>query len=146
MYGGSQGKVWGNPNKLKDITQLRKSIYDPCPEGYMLPAGNLLTANGVVNGNDGGNGCFAYDATNEGRLLTCGTLNEWWPNARVVQQTWTGTYQVVGRYWYSGIVDNASNANGLIFGAGNTAFPDYNTGIRAQGFSVRCVRIVLGEG
>ncbi len=149
VFDGSPNKLWGNPTCLKDITQLRKSIYDPCPEGYMLPAGNILTANGVVNGNDGGNGVFPYDAANQGRTLMTGTFGDWWPNARVVQQSWTATSNVVGRYWYSGAAAAAGvydKGNGAVYGDGNTVFPDYTTGHRAQGMSVRCVRIVLGQG
>ncbi len=139
-YFGGNSSLWGNPLGFNNpgIENIKKSIYDPCPEGYMVAPADLFTGNGVV-GSSSVN--FALDTANKGRTLSTDGLDEWYPAARHIKADGTRNLpNDIGRYWLS--APNAGNnfqGMSLSYGPANNVFPGQNQN-KLFGFSVRCVR------
>lgn len=121
----------------------KKSLHDPCPYGYRVPKG----------GNDGfwatalGTSTSAgtkWDSTNSGHhwTLADGETTAWYPVVGYRNYDSGSLLQVGSRgdFWSaSPYPSDSSYAYTLHFDNGN-ANPAYYYGIRASGFSVRCVR------
>ena len=141
-------RLWGNPEGYNhpDIATLNKSIYDPCPEGYMVAPVDIWSANGVENGSFANN---PYDKTNEGRTLTLNGINQWYPGASYYHNNYPTNkvnLNIVGRTWTSAPVQaDASKAYGIVWGNTEKAtYPEWSCP-RAYGFNVRCVKVVKGQ-
>jgi len=107
--------LWGNPEgyNYPAFSTLRKSIYDPSPEGYMVaPADVWLKA---ASGTDNAASIFAdavWDATNLGYLVQIDTDESWYTiggwrsrsNGNLSNANSTG-------YYWSSTVSGAVNAN-----------------------------------
>lgn len=160
VWEGGNDRLWGNPEgKSKPkIENIKKSIYDPCPEGYMVSPLNLLTANGVKTQsveNFPIHGTFQQVGSDAGRMLTTNGINQWFPCARQYhnnmnvavnpQNNATGFVDQIVRIWTSAPKsDNANNrqAYGFVFGLKPDAtYPEWNVH-RAFGYNIRCVKVV----
>lgn len=129
--------LWGNPDETAPV----KTIYDPCPEGYMVAPMKVFT--GFTS-----NGGAAFDSSS---ILTEGSFDNGWtftnansffPAAGQMANN-SGVLRLVpgpqgreGYYWTSSVDEGRSkivdfNANYVMF----------NSNMRASGCSVRCVRI-----
>lgn len=149
IWDGGSNNLWGNPEGYKnpDINTLHKSIYDPCPEGYMVSPTKLYTGNGVV-ANSSQNAPF--DNTNSGRTLVFQGLNEWYPAARQIHHNWPKatmkSNDITGRYWLSSPASgNKWKALSVTWGAPeNVIYPEWPQW-RGFGYSVRCVKVVTED-
>lgn len=147
MEGNSEGNwyntanlyLWGNPDYGKNhlVQDLTKTIYDPCPVGYMVPPANAFlifedeertqyTESGlVVRGDYGQTDFYPYAGRVYGGYNTVGAEVVFW-------HTNAGRY---GSYEYTGAVqtrvDVASRKVSL-----------YQGDMRARGVPVRCVKQV----
>lgn len=141
-YFGSNNSLWGNPLGFNNppIENLSKSIYDPCPEGFMVAPADLFTGNGVEQ-NSSNN--FVLDTGKRGRTLITDGQNEWYPAARHLKPD--GTRNVNGdfllRYWLSSPGSSHHQSMSLTCGPANNVFPTQSQN-KVLGFSVRCVRYV----
>lgn len=129
--------LWGNPDETAPV----KTIYDPCPEGYMVAPMKVFT--GFTS-----SGGAAFDSSS---ILTEGSFDNGWtftnansffPAAGQMANN-SGVLRLVpgpqgreGYYWTSSVDEGRSkivdfNANYVMF----------NSNMRASGCSVRCVRI-----
>ena len=139
-------RLWGNPEGYNhpNIATLHKSVYDPCPEGWMVAPVDLWTANGVEGKSFENN---PYDKANEGRTLTTDGINQWYPAASYYHSNYpTGNpakTNPLGRYWTSSPTsDDSSRALGIIWGTtASSTNPEWACP-KAYGFSVRCVKVV----
>lgn len=128
--------LWGNPDETAPV----KTIYDPCPEGYMVAPVKVFSGFTSTGG-------AAFDASS---ILTEGTFNDGWTftnansffpaagqmaNNSGVLRLIPGPQGREGYYWTSSVDQGSSkivdfNANYVMF----------NSNKRASGCSVRCVR------
>lgn len=143
VWEGGDNGLWGNPEGYKnpDINTLHKSIYDPCPDGYMVTPIKLYTGNGVKTQSSEN---VPYDAENSGRTLTMNGINQWYPAARQYHHNWPNvtfkSSDITGRYWTSSPANgNIYKALSITWGANNVMFPEHPQ-FRAFGFNVRCVK------
>ena len=139
-------RLWGNPEGYNhpDIATLHKSVYDPCPEGWMVAPVDLWSANGVVDQSSENN---PYDRNNEGRTLTTNGINQWYPSASYYHSNYPtnnpANTLILGRYWTSSPTSNdSSKALGIIWDTKANSTRTEWACPRAYGFSVRCVKVV----
>ena len=134
---------WQNSSNDPLWSATSKTIYDPCPAGWMVPSG-------------GTNGLWAkscgvtympeakYDGTNLGVSYTNFTAANagpvWIPFAGDIQEG-SGTLNGVGGYLrvWSATASNATKAYALYQGKSDT-FNVVATYVKAEGCSVRCVK------
>lgn len=138
--------LWGNPEgyNYPAFSTLRKSIYDPSPEGYMVaPADVWLKA---ASGTDKAASIFAdatWDATNLGYLVQTTTGETWYTiggwrsrsNGNLSNANSTG-------YYWSSSVSGAVNANAwyMSINSGGATLKGANS--RANSASIRSVKII----
>lgn len=163
IYEGGNDRLWGNPegHSKPNIKTLKKSIYDPCPEGYMVPPMDLFSANGVTKGEITNFPAFggepAATTTNSGRTLTTSGINQWYPAARQYHNNMdlspsptaasTRLNDHIIRLWSSAPNTTANDraAHSFVFGMKAAAtYPEHSVH-RAFGYSVRCVKVMNGE-
>ncbi len=163
IYEGGNDRLWGNPegHSKPNIKTLKKSIYDPCPEGYMVPPMDLFSANGVTIGSVANFPFFGGDpaatATDSGRTLTTNGINQWYPAARQYHNNMdlspsptassTRLNDHIIRLWSSAPYTTANNraAHSFVFGMKEAAtYPEHSTH-RAFGYNIRCVQVMSGE-
>lgn len=163
IYEGGNDRLWGNPegHSKPDIKTLKKSIYDPCPEGYMVSPLDLFSANGVTKGALTNfptyGGVPAATATDSGRTLTTNGIDQWYPAARQYHNNMdlspspTGTSTKLTdhiiRLWTSApnTTANDRKAHAFVFGMTEGAtYPEHDVH-RAFGYSIRCVKVMSGE-
>ncbi|MBQ2728768.1 MAG: hypothetical protein IJF77_06070 [Alistipes sp.] len=163
LYASSNDRLWGNPegSTKPKIETIQKSIYDPCPEGYMVAPLNILSANGVKTGsleNFPFYGTTAGEVTDFGRMLTTDGINQWYPAARQYHNNMsmaltppkglsTRLNDLIVRIWTSApktaVADGKARA--LVFGPKEAAtYPEWEQH-RAFGYNVRCVKVVSGQ-
>ncbi len=144
LYYADDG-LWGNPEgfTFPAFSTLRKSIYDPSPEGYMIaPADVWLKA---ASGNDKASSIFAdaeWDATNLGYRMPYNDVESWYTvggwrsrsNGNLSNANSTG-------YYWSSTVSGAVNANAwyMSINAGGVTLNGANS--RANSASIRPVKI-----
>ncbi len=138
--------LWGNPEgyNYPAFSTLRKSIYDPSPEGYMVaPADVWLKA---ASGTDKAASIFAdavWDAANLGYLVQTTTGETWYTiggwrsrsNGNLSNANSTG-------YYWSSSVSGAVNANAwyMSINSGGATLKGANS--RANSASIRSVKII----
>jgi len=137
--------LWGNSEGYNDpvFTTLRKSIYDPSPEGYMVaPQDTWLKA---TEGTDQAASVLAdaiWDDTNKGyKLEQEGEQGWWYPIGG-----WRGrkdgkltTVDTNGYYWYS-TVESEKSSNAKFMNINASGIKLNGTNCRANSCSVRCVK------
>lgn len=131
--------LWGNPKGYEpSYTKGVKTIYDPCPVGYMIPPVNLWAAaefdqNFIKMKPSSYGRLFNYDGTN----LT------WYPLAgiRWAEESDVGDMGSAGNYW-SNSVSNATCKFGseLMFTTSSTGTYPISEFGAASGHSIRCIR------
>lgn len=149
IWAGGSNNLWGNPEGYSnpDIKTIHKSVYDPCPEGYMVSPVKLYSGNGVATSSSEN---ILFDQRNSGRTLTYNGLDEWYPAARAIHHNWptgfTKNQDVVGRYWLSSPhKDNKWKALSVTWGPGAAVMYPEMGQFRGFGFSVRCVKVVAQD-
>lgn len=129
--------LWGNPDETAPV----KTIYDPCPEGYMVAPMKVFT--GFTS-----TGSAAFDSSS---ILAEGSFADGWtftnahsffPAAGQVANN-SGVLRLVpgpqgreGYYWTSSVDEGRSKIVDF-----NANYVMYNSNMRASGCSVRCVRV-----
>lgn len=132
--------LWGNPLGYKNPPQstLRKSIYDPSPEGYMVaPMDTWQQAEGS------GESVLAGASWQSGYTLTKDGDTWWYPIGG-----WRGrkdgnltTADKAGYYWYSCPVTN-KNANAPFMNISSGGINLKASNCRANACSVRCIKMM----
>jgi uncharacterized protein (TIGR02145 family) len=128
-----------------------KSIYDPCPPGWRVPDGD---SNGVWSKALGSSEIFTdeslYNTTNEGmnfsgKFGSASTI--WYPASGYRDGNDNGgdgsLYDVGYRgYYWSASPRGSNRAYGLHFGSNGLVYPSYDSIIRVNGQSVRCLQVI----
>lgn len=131
--------LWGNAdgNKVDAATNARpygvKTIYDPCPVGYMMPTIDAFTAfstSWVVGGFS--NGYFFRGSSSD-------TAGVFFPAAGEINSG--GSLASVGAdsYYYTGSITRGSNNSHQLQVKNGTVNNNFNTG-HGNGRTVRCMR------
>jgi len=130
--------LWGNPDETAPV----KTIYDPCPEGYMVAPLKVFTGFTAT-------GAAAFDSSS---ILSDGSFNNGWTftnahsffpaagqmaNNSGVLRLIPGPQGREGYYWTSSV--DAGSSKMVDFNANYVMF---NSNKRASGCSVRCVRVL----
>lgn len=138
--------LWGNPEGFTYpmAATLQKSVYDPCPEGYMVAPRDVW-----MKAADGSNkeasvlADAVWDATNKGYMLSEGDGKEWWYPIG----GWRGrkdgkltTADTTGYYWYS-TVENSKSANATYMSISSGGVTLNGKNSRANSSSVRCIKV-----
>lgn len=132
---------WGTPstgntvtigNKSYDSNRGSKTIYDPCPPGWRVPA-QYVYANAV--GAIGGGFDHGFDF--KGKLTSSASI--FLPAAGNRDYSLGSAFNQgsTGYYWSSSVPSGDSNASIVYFGSSSLYTSSYG---RAGGFSVRCVQ------
>lgn len=129
--------LWGNPDETAPV----KTIYDPCPEGYMVAPVKVFT--GFTS-----TGNAAFDSSS---ILAEGSFADGWTftnahsffpaagqmaNNSGVLRLIPGPQGREGYYWTSSVDEGRSKIVDF-----NASYVMYNSNMRASGCSVRCVRV-----
>jgi hypothetical protein len=137
--------LWGNPEgyNFPAFSTLRKSIYDPSPEGYMIaPADIWLKA---TSGNDKASSIFAdaeWDATNLGYRVQVNGDETWYTiggwrsrsNGNLSNANSTG-------YYWSSAVSGAVNANAWYMSINSGGVTLNGANSRANSAAIRPIKI-----
>ena len=153
--------LWGNPYgynyaatvpySADGVTEStvflpHKSIYDPCPVGYMVPPIDTWTRFTTTGQNSNVPADFNVSGT-------FGSGWNFYYNANQVEYTWYPacggrSYEngnindtgVCGNYWNSSSYGSESNNSSYATLAGTYVNHLNNSGVRSLGFSIRCVK------
>lgn len=141
----SDNALWGNPKGYEspDQSTLEKSIYDPCPEGYMIAPYD--TWRGPSSGNDKAASVLANADwhASKGFVWNEGAGEPWWypiGGWRGRSNGNLGNADAWGYYWYS-TVENGNSSNGAFMSINNDNVVLNGKNSRANTCSVRCVKI-----
>jgi|GEM_PF-384952 len=141
----SDNSLWGNPEGYTVPAQgtLRKSIYDPSPEGYMVAPRD--TWQGPVAGNDKAASVLANASwhPSKGFVLSQQNGGPWWYSLggwRGRSNGNLGAADGSGYYWYS-TVENGSSSNGAFMSINESGVVLNGKNSRANACSVRSVKI-----
>lgn len=135
--------LWGNPEFSKNVAleNIRKSIYDPCPLGYMVAPANTFLIFGdlsrseytdegiIVNGDYGQKNFFPYAGRAHRSMNTSGREVALW-------------HSTCARY---GVYDNGGGSCTRVNKSENNKIYWYYGDMRARGIPVRCVKQVSAE-
>lgn len=131
--------LWGNPNDTAPV----KTIYDPCPKGYMVAPAEVFTGFTV----DGQNAFSSSSMLTDGYFedgFAFTNASSFFPAAGQLANN-SGVLRLVpgpsgreGYYWTSSVGENGDSRM-VDF---NKSMLLYNTNKRASGCSVRCVRVL----
>lgn len=128
--------LWGNPTGYADGAKGRKTIYDPCPVGYMVPPFDLWSGPGFDQAYVGKfkrGRMFSYDGENIA----------WYPSAglRWEDDGELGDVAIGGYYWSNTVFDaQAKGACEYLFTMSSTEIFPTSVYSAASGHSIRCVR------
>ena len=128
-------------NTLWTTSDKAKSIYDPCPAGWRVPAGG---SNGVWSKAMKSSNSSSYSDTNEGINFSglFGSAPTIWYPASGYRSYSNGNLKDVGnlgRYWSGSPSTTTDNAFYMLFDYYANVYPSISED-RANGYSVRCVR------
>ncbi len=116
-----------------------KTVYDPCPVGFKLPASNAFTSFSYTGQNDHeANGTSWYNGWNFSNKPTAPDASVYFTNSGYRDQRGIADYMYeLGLYW-SAVPDNATYGCNLYFGR-HKVWPLNNYYFRSIGMSVRPV-------
>lgn len=138
-YSGLNDYFWGNPDygKNRYLNDLKKTIYDPCPVGYMVPPANTFLifrdkdraqftdAGIIVHGDYGQTNFFPWAGRVYKNMNTRGEEVAYWHSS-------------AGRY---GVQEDGGGAQTIISNETGEMFW-YQGDMRARALPVRCVKQV----
>ncbi len=139
--------LWGNPEgyNYPAAATLSKSIYDPCPEGYMVAPKDTWMK---TDGTDKAASVLAdavWDTTNKGYAFDDQDGQQWW----YPMGGWRGrkdgnlsSADINGYYWYS-TVENSKSSNATFMNVNQSGITLNGKNSRANTCSVRCVKVNL---
>ena len=144
-------KLWGNPqgyNKGSDGSTIHgtKTIYDPCPVGYMVPDRDVWTGfnpsgKGVTNAEIIGTFGSGAAAGYYFKANSSDQTGIFFPATGYIGSTGTSGYMgAYARYW-NNCPSGAGSANAAVLYFMNTDIQPTQFISRAQGNAIRCVRI-----
>ena len=119
-----------------------KTLYDPCPDGWVMPPIETSGTNNWGAANDW------KSQTNNGRIFNGATgsalLNHFYPAAGYRNQSGTGLNSVGGSYpygyYWAATADESPSGKSMYFGS-SAVYPNYSSSrSRANGYTVRCVK------
>ena len=131
--------MWQDPKALPDADgKVKKSIFDPCPSGWMLPQNGTwagLSTSNMLWSTEKSNGIgrYYYPA---GTSIT--DIYAFYP-ASGYRQSSNGSFRTVGGYGYCWSSSPSSTSAFYLYFNGNYVNPS-NTYSRAYGCPVRCVQ------
>ncbi|MCD8182470.1 MAG: hypothetical protein LUE99_04530 [Bacteroides sp.] len=146
LYYGNDA-LWGNPEgyDYPAASTLSKSVYDPCPEGYMVAPfdvwRNANASSSDIEGSVFSTSPDGWDATLKGFSATWNGKALWYPVGGLLNRK-NGNLQEVdktGYYWSSTPMSaNSANTGYMIVNSGITL----NKGnSRGNAYTVRCVKM-----
>lgn len=128
--------LWGNPTGYDNYPKGKKTIYDPCPVGYMVSPADLWLASKFDEayiGKFSKGRMFKYDGNNIA----------WYPGAglRWEDDGGLGDVGIAGYYWSNSVFDaEGKGAAEYLFPLSSTGIFTLNKYASASGHNVRCVR------
>ena len=137
--------VTGGYNQGND-NPVVKTVYDPCPVGFKMPANNAFTG---FTANGQNNGTMNVNGTDNWQTYQNNFGHNFWTNssktatinfpASGFRSNNAGSLNNVGSdgYYWSAVPNNTNNGCNLYFNSGSVNPLDYGT--RAYGFAVRAV-------
>lgn len=146
LYWGDNA-LWGNPEgyNYPSAATIQKSVYDPCPEGYMVaPRDTWLNNSSSASGIEASVflSTSNWDTEKLGYSLNYNGQGLWYPLGGLRNRK-TGKLQDAeksGYYWQStAFASNGADASYMNVGKDKVDTAGKNS--RANAFSVRCVRI-----
>lgn len=145
MYYGDDA-LWGNPEGYDNpkASALSKSIYDPCPKGYMVAPydtwRNTNTTTSAIAGSVFSDTPEGWNSTFKGFAAIWNGESLWYPSCGLLNRK-TGALQEVekaGYYWSSTPMSaNSANTGYMIVNSGVTLDKGNN---RGNAYTVRCVK------
>lgn len=145
MYYGDDA-LWGNPEGYNNpkASTLSKSIYDPCPKGYMVAPydtwRNTNTTASDVAGSVFSDTPDGWNATFKGFEATWNNETLWYPAGGLLNRKTGGLQEVdkSGYYWCSTPMSaNSANTGYMIVKSGITLDKG---NCRGNAYTVRCVK------
>ena len=147
---------WGNPVGYTGTPGV-KTIYDPCPPGYMTPAADVWYDSATFGD---GEAAFVWDEVNGGRSIALNGCDVYYPSAGYRDYSAFPSWEYgEGRLWHVGYygdywTNSPSFTRNNQTGATHIEFSYYmritksyvvkmsNEGYRASGNSIRCMKEV----
>lgn len=143
LYSDHDNTLWGST----------KTIYDPCPKGWQVPAGDVYADFMIADAHEGSPTASLREAY--GWNLTDGTMTSFFLGAGrrpyltgLIQNVNTNANPQpwVGCYWTSALGTDNLSASGLYFSLNteNAALSDFKPAYnyqRANGLQIRCVKV-----
>lgn len=145
MYYGDDA-LWGNPEgyNYPKASTLSKSIYDPCPKGYMVAPydtwRNTNTTTSAIAGSVFSDTPDGWNSTYKGFSATWNGENLWYPAGGLLNRKTGGLQEVekTGYYWCSTPMSaNSANTGYMIVNSGVTLDKG---NCRGNAYTVRCVK------
>ena len=140
--------VTGGYNQGND-NPVVKTVYDPCPVGFKMPANNAFTGFTTTGQNSTSQSEMNVDGTDDWQQWTNNFGHNFWTNssktatinfpASGLRNYSDGSLSYVGNfgYYWSAVPSDAFNGCNLFFNSGRVYPLNYNT--RTYGFAVRAV-------
>lgn len=135
--------LWGNPDgeTYPAQSKLVKTVYDPCPEGYMVAPWDLFWSGNASGANDTERSIIgsvdAWDAANGGFSVAYNGEQLWFPSGGLLNRK-TAAFSVDGKGYYWSSSPSSANGAYTILASGGVTFKSNN---RGNGYLVRCVRV-----
>lgn len=138
--------LWGNPEGYNNppAATLKKSIYDPCPAGYMVAPNDVWLKDASTSIFPGTAGSWKKEESNQGLLFNYnGNTGIWYPAAGLYNRK-DGKLQDCGKdaSTFKSCPLNNKNASGAyIIIKGDTPTATGKGNCRGNAYSVRCVKV-----
>ena len=146
-YGYNQYNLWSMDNTTTGFNDnsVVKTIYDPCPAGFHMPASNAFTGF-TANGKNGGT--MNVDGTYDGQTFSNNFGHNFWTSssktaiinfpASGYRGYYDGSLYIGGFGYFWSAVPNNTNVSCLLYFFSGHVYPLY-TNDRAYGFAARPV-------
>ena len=133
--------LWGNPEgyDMPAASTIKKSVYDPCPEGYMVAPRDTWMDKDNTSTTIFENG--EWDSERLGYKATYNEQTLWFPTTGLRNRK-TGKLQETeqnGYYWYN-CPEGAKKGNGAYLIVNSSITEKSNN--RGNAYAVRCVRVL----
>lgn len=136
--------LWGNPEGYKysdkSIPTPVKTIYDPCPPGYMVPPADAFSALERVTSSAYIGSVFQSDGTMESRSFfpCCSCIQGNYSKGAAKQALFIGDGYV---YMWSSTISGATAKNAYMLSAGATTSNPLSTAlVKADALGIRCIQ------